>query len=249
MKKDFQLDTIQINTSILKTVWTQNKDVIIPVVVIFICFLLFYYFILQQIQTIRETRQEEVVVRTRIENLHENVKFATQLPQDVLVSQLQLVTAALPPGKDFAAILNAIATSASNAGVSLNDFGLSIGDLAPTGEKLADKQLSLNVDLTLTGTIDNAKRFITLLHQAFPLAEVSTFLQSDTTANIRVQFFYRPSPLMQFNNQRQLRALEKSELDLLSQLDSWRTGVFLPNPAQPASVTPAGSTNAATLVP
>lgn len=252
MKKDlplrnFQLNSIQINSSVLKTMWAQNKDIIVPLIVIAVCILLFYYFILQQIQTIREIRQKEEETRARIEVLHENEKFVTQLPQDALVSQLQLVTAVLPPGKDFAAILNAIATSASNAHVSLSDFGLAVGDLAPTAGKLADKQLFLSVDLTLTGKIDGSKQFISLLHQAFPLAEVASFLQSDDTANMRVQFFYRPAPYIQFNNKVQLQKLEESELNLLSQLDSWRTGAAVPNLIQP-TLSPT-STPSATIVP
>src|SRR5580698_4987528 len=72
-------------------------------------------------------RREVVATRQNIAVLQQNINYMNNLNKNVLNSQLQTVSTALPPEKNFTSMLNAITGAAATSGVSLNDYSFAVG--------------------------------------------------------------------------------------------------------------------------
>lgn len=227
--------------------YAKYKEFSVPILVIVVCLLLFYYVVLAQIQDIYAVQAEEEVVKNKIENLNKNVSFLNVLQTNVVTSHAQLLSAALPLEKDFVSILNAISQASAATGVTLGDFDLTVGDLSTQSAKVDAKPM-LTVSLHVNGQINAVKDFISKLSEAFPLADVISVAQTNTSANIQTVFYYKPLSIIQFNKEQVLRPLTKEETDMISTLDTWRTGIIVPA-TQSASIVPLSASPSATQTP
>lgn len=209
--------SVTINQSTLRILYFQYKAFIVPVIVIFVCVIIFITVIIPQFQQVISLQGQIADSQQRVTTLNNNIAVATGINDTIVNSQLKTTFLALPQDKDFAAILNAISNAAVLSNVSLGDYSLSVGDIAsnPSSPQDANLQLSLNI----SGDISQVRNFITQLKNQLPLSDISQAnIGSGGSGSVTITFFAKPFSKITFLASAPIQPLTKSELDLLSNL-------------------------------
>jgi hypothetical protein len=167
------------------------------------------------------------------------------LDRNMVNNQLTTASMALPPEKDFGAMLDSLSSAAVSSGVSLNDFSFQVGSVASSSGLFSDvryKDLaSIKISLVAQGSINNMKRFITSLENSMPLSEVVTIDGSGQTASLTIEFYQKTFPNIVLNDDKPLAPLSAEKNILLQKLAAWKKD-------QPIGVnTPSGSDSALPL--
>lgn len=170
-------------------------------------------------------RKEVVATRQNIAVLQQNINYMNNLNKNVLNSQLQTVSTALPPEKNFTSMLNAITGAAATSGVSLNDYSFAVGDIASGQDQLGNsiyKGVSTTViTVVVNGNFNSIIQFINALENTVPLAEIAQVNGSGENVSITLQFYQKPFPTVSFNGENPIEPLSTNKVTLLQELDKW----------------------------
>lgn len=239
-QKDKTLAKFTLDKETIKILYQRYKIFLLPLVIIIVCVFLLFKVVGSQIQDLFTLRDEAVMVKNKIDVLKNNLDFLSSIDEEIQNRELQVASNALPPYKDFAGILNAIMGATIKAGVGLNDFSFSVGDISTKSATLA-KSPTLTSKLTIINSSPmQTKQFLTELSQALPLTDVSTVETSGNSANIAVLFYYKPFPPISFNYDAPMKNLTTEEKKLLERIASWQvnyTGLDLESLSQPTTGT------------
>ncbi len=211
---------ISLDFNTLGLLYKKYRDFIVPGLVILVCIILFFQLIIPQILNLAKTQEEVKREAIKLDVLRGNLSFLTNLNQDTLDSQFIAVSSALPPGKDFAGILNSISSIANLSGVAVGEFEFQVGDLdkAPQSAKAYP---SLDIVINITGGLDGASSFMKELYKSVPLAEVKGVKLNDGITTLTLTFYYKPYPPIGFNDTSPIRTITQQELDLIRQFETW----------------------------
>ena len=102
---------INIDLLTLKTLLSDYKPFLTPLFTIFSCFLVFLVFILPQANEFLSSQKTVNEEKTKLNNLRGNLQTLQNLSDGVLGNQYELVSYALPPEKNFEAIINSLSYS------------------------------------------------------------------------------------------------------------------------------------------
>jgi Tfp pilus assembly protein PilO len=212
------------------------------VVAIFICVVLLIYLILPELNNWFSIRQEVVATRQRIAVLQQNITFMNNLDRNVLNQQLLTSTEALPSQKDFASMLNSISNASANSGVSLNDYSFQVGNIASSsGKSVATNQLTpIQVIVVVNGNIDQIRKFINVIENSLPLAEVTMINGSVPNTAVTIDFYQKPFPTSNFSPGTPLAPIANDKVTLLQKLSEWQ------NTSGTQSTSPSTSSRSAT---
>ena len=196
-------------------------------ITIVVCLILIVQIIIPQLQTWFSIRDEVVATRERISVLRNNLAFMGSLDRTLLNTQLETATAALPPQKDFSAILNAIFESALQSGVSLGDFSFNVGNVSAAaagkpGDASQKDLSSIEVTLVLSSNLDGAKRFLTKIKEKLPLSEVVKLEGNLQSTTVTIRFFQKPFAKIVYQDTQPLPPVSSVNQQLLQQLSGWK---------------------------
>lgn len=195
----------------------RYKSFIIPTVVILVCFLLFIAIIPSQVENVFIAKQTSENMQQKITLLSQNYSFLSGLSDSAVDADFVISSLALPPEKDFQAVLQEISDTGTKTGVTIDDYGLEIGDF---GKNIGSPTLTVNLSIHGSST-QNVVSFISSIQKAFPLAEVTTSTLSGGDAGISVIFYFKEFPLIKDSNI-VLKKMTKNQEDVLKTLASWR---------------------------
>ncbi len=169
------------------------KEYIIPSSFIFLSLILFIFVIFPQFRDYKSMQDQTKEVRGKIERLSANIKTLDSSDQNAEAANYQTSILALPSEKDYIGVLQAISKTSADAQVSVGDFSFLVGDLS---SKVPDTQgqPSFNLSLTVTGDINQVKRFMQALYKASPVAQISAIQIGDNSATLQVAFYYKALP-------------------------------------------------------
>lgn len=204
---------IPINQTTFRILYLRYKSYTVPVVVIFICIIIFVGFVLPQIQSWFSLQSDIITEQNTLTTLNQNLTFASKLDQATLKKNLILAASAVPQEKDFESVLNAVSDAAVLSNVSLGDYSFVVGDL-----NTSIVQSNLQIIITINGGISDVERYLAHLKNEFPLSEVTDVRVSPTSSTLTAIFYYKTIGKIAFNDTQQLAPLTKKENDLLSSL-------------------------------
>jgi len=196
----------------------------LSVLIIVVCVVLFVKVVLPQTQNWFSIRHEVVVSREKVKNMQSNIALLRNLDTSVLNNQLQVVSSALPFDKDFGTILTALSDSALQSGVSFNDFGFAVGDIASDSAKTGTLQnglASIDISVVLIGSVDKVKHFLQAIQKKLPLAEVLSINGDNSSTTIDIIFYQKPYPNLTFKDDALLPPV--SNISLIEKLSSWQS--------------------------
>lgn len=210
-----------IDQGTLRILYYQYKAQIISAAIILICVLLFLFLIAPQIQNVLSIRSQEEEHRQKIAILKDNIAFLKRLDDATLSSQTQLVSKALPPEKDFITILSTLSRVADSANVSLGDFSVTIGDIAPNASQTTGGKPSVEISLTIRGGKIAIEHFLSSLAQQMPVSEVINMSGGSRDTSLLIDFYYRPLPSITFRDDAHIAEQSKADRQLLETLKTW----------------------------
>ena len=153
----------------LRIIYYKYKAFIMPLIVITVSIILVGLIIIPQVQNLFTLKDEEAMHKEKLAILQKNIAILSQVSDETLDKDLQVVSAALPPEKDFFGVLTALSESADGAGVTLQDFSLQIGEIA-TPYAPAQKNLTIKINLNVSGKdVASTQLFMKKLNEKLPL--------------------------------------------------------------------------------
>jgi len=237
------MNKISIDRNTLALIYNKNKDYIVPLVTIFISFILFMNITIPWLSNLSAKRQELKFEKDKLAILQENLKILTSLNSPTLDLQLSQVQDALPSSKNFAGVLNAISISANKSGVSLGDFEFQVGDLA--NNAVPSKGFpSLQLTLNLNGSVPSTAKFINELYKTMPISEVSSIQVTGVRAFLNTLFYYKPFIQKSIEENIPLKTLSSNDLDVLKEISSWNNPRIFEQIQPVISPAPASSPSA-----
>lgn len=206
-----------------KILFYRFKALIIPLTTIVVCFFIFLNVIIPQLQDFFLLKEEEQQMHKKISILKDNLNFLSTMDESALDSKLKVINAALPLEKDYLGILNAIVKASNNAGVYVDDYSFQVGELSTKSAQTTVDNPSINLLLTVNGSIEKNKRFLNELNKSLPLSEVTSVQMNRNSTTIRLVFYYKFFSSLKFDSYSTLRYLNKKELSLIEKLSSWHS--------------------------
>lgn len=232
---------INIDSATFWFLYARYKQYLLPVGVIFICILLFLFLVIPQFQNFLDIQQQTKIESNKLLILKNNLNLLTNIDESQMNSQLQIVSTALPPAKDFSGILNGISVAANKAGVFLGDYEFLVGDLGKSSLNTQSFPY-LQITLKINGGVSGVTRFMTELYKTVPLSEVTAVKLASADSEITVLFYYRPFPPLGFNSNLPIDTVSPQGLSIINTLSSWNNALSMPA-AQSSSASTSGAIN------
>lgn len=232
---------VNIDSTTFWFLYRRYKEYLLPVGIIFVCILLFILLIVPQFQNFLDTQQQAKVESNKLVILRNNLNLLTNMDESQMDSQLQIVSAALSPNKDFEGVLNGISVAANKAGVFLGDYEFQVGDITKPSLNIQSFP-SLQLLLTINGGVSGITRFMAELYKTVPLSEITDVKVTSTTSEITILFYYKPFPPLGFDDSAPINPVSQQGLSAISNLSSWNNVVKAsqalaqPSPASSSAV-------------
>lgn len=209
---------VNLNAEVLKILYAENKEFLVPVGVIFVSILLLIFFIVPQINGFFQKQSQIPAKREKLANLQKSASSLSLTNDLVLDKDLKIVSSALPPSKDFAAILNAISGAASVAGVALGDFEFQIGDISKTNTQPTGTP-SIEISLNITGSVETTVSFVKELKKTIPISEIAGVKSSGSFAAIELVFYYKPFPPQGVTDPEKIRPINQESQKMIDGIE------------------------------
>lgn len=249
MNLNSDIKKVNIDASTLTVLYKHYKEFLLPVGIIIISILLFFFFVIPGIQNYFAQQDLAKAEEQKLQVLKNNLNTLSSLNDSQLNQNLGVLSAALPSGKDFAGVINAINTDAALTGVSVGDFEFQVGDLSqnPTGGGGAFPTLQLNV--SLNGDPVAILKYLSELSRTVPISEVTSIKTSGNFANLTLLFYFKPFISSNLSDETPVNSLSSQDLSLVSNLSKWNTpaaaaGLNISVPASSSALTiPSSGSN------
>lgn len=235
MKENTNID---INT--IKILYKKYKEHLVYILVISITTVLFLFAVLPRIVDLTKLNNERKIELNKISILKNNLDLLSNLDNSSLDSQLLIASSALPSGKDFEGVLNAVSLASGRSGVSLDDYGFQVGDLSQRSSINTTGFPFLTLVLNVRGTTSQIAKFVGSLFKSTPISEVTSIVQNTNSAKISVVFYYKALPGVQLSDSEKLTPLSQKGKEIINIISSWGVG-SLSQPQVPVSSTSSAS--------
>lgn len=188
-------------------------------ILVLIVFLLMMKVVLPQMYNWFSINNEVNATRQRISAIEANIQYVNSLNEQDLAEKRSVLVRALPFEKDIQAILATISSSAIASGVGLDDFSISIGELSPKNPQATLG--SINFSLSIKGTPEMLRDFISNLQTRVPLVQVSNVQLASDTSQIALGIAFKPLPLFKVNDTTPIKKISTNFEDLFLKLNTW----------------------------
>jgi hypothetical protein len=213
---------INIDFENLLVLYKHYKDFLLPIGVILVSILVIIYVVFPQIQQYFSSQDLVKAEQQKLDALNSNYNLLTSLDDAKIASNLDTLSAALPPEKDFAGIIDAISYVSAKTGVSVGNFEFSLGDLSASNFA-GTAYPSTKIDISLKGDPKSIVEFAHELTKTMPIAEVTALNISGDSGTLTVLFYYKPYPVQSVSDQTPIAPLSAKQLSLIKELSSWNS--------------------------
>lgn len=225
------------------TVFRNYKDNILPLAVILICIAVLFFVVVPQFQQYLNSNEQYKQEAQKLEILKNNYNFLSNLDGVKTDKDLETLFQALPSGKDFVGIMNAISAAASKTGVSIGDFDFSPGDLNKAVITTSSYP-SIKIDINLGANAQSASKFIKELYKTVPLSEIVSIKTTNNVSDLEILFYYKPFPPQNISDETPVVPLSYRDESLIKEVYSWNnSGVNTFLPLVPTASSSAAGSN------
>ena len=211
---------INIDLLTIRTLYTDYKPFIIPFFTILSCIIVFLIFILPQANEFFRSQKTVSEEREKLNVLKNNLSVLQTSSDSELDSQVNVLSSALPPNKNFEGVINALSYSANVTGVILGNFDFAVGSLTESPKEI-QKFPYLEIELNLTGGIDQASNFLDTLSKTLPMSRVIMLGVTPSGSSVRLAFYYKPFPQAKFNENAKIDPVSKKGQVLIDELEGF----------------------------
>lgn len=213
---------INIDLENLLVLYKHYKDFLLPIGVILVSILVIVYVVFPQIQQYFNSQDLVKAEQQKLDALNSNYNLLTSLDDAKIAANLDTLSAALPPEKDFAGIIDAISYVSAKTGVAVGNFEFSLGDLSASNFG-GTAYPSTKIDISLKGDTKSIVEFAHELTKTMPIAEVTALNISGDSGSLTVLFYYKPYPIQNVSDQAPIVPLSAGQISLINELSSWNS--------------------------
>lgn len=210
----------------IKFIFDRNKFYILPCVVIFICIVLFFQFVIPQFMALTAAREQAKEASLKLGVLKENLNVLVNTNENSLDSQFKILNLALPLNKDFTGILSSIYYAAQKTGVGLGSFSLQVGDLGKEEKNDAFSTISLSVPVN--SDVVGVSSFVENISKSVPLSEVTLIKIGERASTINLLFYYKPLGVTGQKEDIRINPVSQKGLELIDKLTDFGNSSSFP---------------------
>lgn len=232
---------VNLDSQAVTTVYRHYKENFLPIGVILACIGILIFIVVPEFKHYLSSKEELKMETQKLEVLRNNYNFLLSLDDSKINTDFKILSQALPSNKDFVGIMSAITIAGSKAGVSVEDFNFSLGDLDKAGIDVSQFP-SIKIDVNIGGNAQAVTEFITQLYKTVPASEIKSIKSSGNATSLIIVFYYKPFPPQGINNQAPITSLSSQDKSTIENVSSWNSSgldVFLPD----VSASESGGTN------
>lgn len=206
---------ISIDKKTIELLHKRYKKYFLPVGVFLLSVILFFFIVVPQFGDYTKSRQQASTASEHLNITQGNVQLLSSLDERTLDDDSAIVSQALPPGKDFVSILNAISSAGDRSGTALGDYTFQVGDVAGLTNKENASVPTLQLNINIVGSARDASKFLSELAKTLPLSEATSVKFGNSGTSIMLSFYFKPFPHYNFNSSTELHSLSKDQQSLL----------------------------------
>ncbi len=218
-------DKINLDIKSLRFILEKNKPFIFPCLIIIVCIVLLFQFIIPQLKNLSTAREQAKEASLKLETLRENFNVLVNTDEKSLDSQLQVLNQALPSSKDFSGILSSIYFASQKTGVALGAFSLKIGDLSSPQKD--SKFPIITMSIPINSGVVGVGSFLDTIGKTVPLSEVTLVKIGDRISSVALAFYYKPLGLSSKEDFR-VKPISQQGILLIERLKSFENASSLP---------------------
>ena len=203
------------------SLYEDNRKYSLPIISIIASFFLFFIFIVPQILSFPSKKQDVDVENAKLSKIKETEKILKNADKDLIDSQLQTASKALPPGKSFEEILNGISTAVALSAAQIESYRFNNNQVSQQSRAEKSKFSSLLFEVTIIGTTESAVEFIKQLYKTYPASEVISIVTTSGLTNIKTLFYYKPFSSISSSDRTNLRNMSAREKAALDEISGW----------------------------
>lgn len=208
----------------LLILYRHYKAYFLPLGIIIACVLIVFLIIVPQFQQYLSLQEELKVQVEKLQLLKNNYNFLANLDETKTASDFNALSLALPSGKDFAGIMNAISYVSAKTGVSVGDFNFSLGNLSNIAEGVTAYP-SIKIDVNLVASPQNTMKLIGELYKTVPVSEVTSIKLNGNSGTVTMLFYYKPFPPQVIDDTAPIYVLSEQDLSLIKKISSWNNAI------------------------
>jgi hypothetical protein len=201
--------------------YNKNKDYVLPLVVLVVSIFILFFVVIPEINQYFASRAQLETDNQKLEVLKNSYNFLTGLDQTQSESDLKLLTKTLPTEKDSIGIINAISAASSKTGISIVNYRFTPGNLSKATDEINTQYPTISMELNTQGSGILLKDFVNELNRTVPLIEVSSIKHKYNTATLVLQFYYKPFPPQNINDESPISLLSGKDKVLIRDLYTW----------------------------
>lgn len=211
---------VNIDVDTISVLYRHYKQYLLPLGIIAASFLVLFFIVIPQTQQYLTNSDSLKTEQQKLEILRNNNNFLSNLDESKTNDQLQMLSAVLPSGKDFAGVMNSISLNASKANVSVENFEFQVGDLSK-GQEMPVTYPFLKLSLKVSGSTSSLMSFMNSLNKSAPVAQINTIKLDGNEADLDIFFYYKPFPAQAVSDEEPISDLTSKDNAFLTELSSW----------------------------
>ncbi len=201
--------------------YNKYKGYLFPMIVILASILILFMVIIPQINQYFSSKNQLDQATQQLNVLKNNYNYLVSLDDTQSSSDLKLLTKTLPSGKDFYGIMTAISVASARAGIAINSFQFSPGNLSKLTGSDNLPYPTIQVQLQTNGSTASLTSFLNELYKTVPLAEVYSIKLNNTQADLLLNFFFKPFPPQNLSDETPINPLSSGDKSLITNLYTW----------------------------
>lgn len=216
---------INIDTNTLIVLYKHYKEFFLPVGVIVVSILLFFFAVIPAVQNYFNQQALAKDEAQKLLILKNNLNTLSGLDDTQLNQNITVLSSALPSTKDFAGVINAINADAALTGVSVGDFEFQVGNLTSTNDQGIGPYPTLQLAVSINGSVNSILQYMNEFAKTVPIAEVTSIKTNSNFANITILFYFKPFLSSNLSDETPVNPLSQKDQDLISKISKWNNSV------------------------
>ncbi|TXG76510.1 hypothetical protein E6Q11_04595 [Candidatus Dojkabacteria bacterium] len=214
----------EVSRESVRAYYEDHKEYLYPSLAIVASFFLFLFVLLPQILLFPKTRSEVNTEEKKLDSFVAAQNFASSVNSANLNNDLLLSTKALPTEKDYTSMINAVSSAADDSGTVIESYRFLIGGGTLSKTALASGSIPVVIlRVNVNGTNEQVVNFMKSLYQTTPVSEISSVAYSVGSAQLTINFFYKPLPSADINSSELIRDKNSEEKGTFENISSWKT--------------------------
>ena len=203
----------------LVSYYYENKDYLIPFVILLSSALLFLLFIVPQLLAFPSKKSERDVEITKLKKIEEARDILENANTLKLDRDVKIASQALPSDKNFELVLSAITVAANLSNTQVNKY-LFVEDTIDSSASEPELP-KMNFEISILGDVRQSVKYMDELYKTYPISDITEIDHKEGATKLKVSFYYNPLTEIKSEDGVLVRNFSQKENEALRQISGW----------------------------